>query len=313
MTILQFRAPINNERAAQIYNYKEHQRFCIEHQRLESVDGFDISYLECGEGAPLVFLHGTFGSSFNWAKVLGELSERFRCLAPNMLGIGDSDYSKTDGSESYGFSDQKAFMDAFLDHCVSGSPDEKVILVCLGAGAVLGCDWAYRNSAKVRGIVHIGGAFFTAMNTSGYSDRTASIDDDFGEIFDLKGEMLEELMIRHCFDRALSAGELEWYLEPLQSEKASRANRVWGEQMPTESKGSDSYAQIVCYSNWLRNSALPKLMFAPSELLPIYSVFKEVAMSFKNQRVLEVEGRLLVQDTHTQMFIDELNRWADSI
>jgi hypothetical protein len=40
------------------------------------VSGYDMAYLEVGEGAPLVCVHGTLGDFRTWSAVLGPLSRR---------------------------------------------------------------------------------------------------------------------------------------------------------------------------------------------------------------------------------------------
>src|SRR5512132_800929 len=44
-----------------------------------------------GEGSPLVLLHGASGSWTHWIRNVLPLAERFRVLAPDMPGFGDSD------------------------------------------------------------------------------------------------------------------------------------------------------------------------------------------------------------------------------
>lgn len=57
------------------------------------IDGLTTSYLEAGQGDPVVLLHGgEFGVSaeLGWEHTIGALAERYRVLAPDMLGFGDS-------------------------------------------------------------------------------------------------------------------------------------------------------------------------------------------------------------------------------
>jgi pimeloyl-ACP methyl ester carboxylesterase len=57
------------------------------------VDGLVTSYLEAGQGDPVVLLHGgEFGVSaeLGWEKNVAALAEHFRVLAPDMLGFGGS-------------------------------------------------------------------------------------------------------------------------------------------------------------------------------------------------------------------------------
>jgi pimeloyl-ACP methyl ester carboxylesterase len=57
------------------------------------VDGLTTGYLEAGEGDPVVLLHGgEFGASaeLGWERTISALAERYRVLAPDMLGYGNS-------------------------------------------------------------------------------------------------------------------------------------------------------------------------------------------------------------------------------
>ena len=57
------------------------------------VDGLVTSYLEAGQGDPVILLHGgEFGVSaeLGWEQNIGALAEHYRVLAPDMLGFGQS-------------------------------------------------------------------------------------------------------------------------------------------------------------------------------------------------------------------------------
>jgi pimeloyl-ACP methyl ester carboxylesterase len=57
------------------------------------VGGGRIAYVEAGVGAPLLLLHGCPFSSFVWRKVVPRLAPYYRCLAPDLLGLGDTETS----------------------------------------------------------------------------------------------------------------------------------------------------------------------------------------------------------------------------
>ncbi len=59
--------------------------------RTVDVDGHTIAYYELGSGPPLVLIHGFSGSaSFEWGRVIGPLSKRFRVIAPYQIGFAPS-------------------------------------------------------------------------------------------------------------------------------------------------------------------------------------------------------------------------------
>jgi pimeloyl-ACP methyl ester carboxylesterase len=66
-------------------------------KRRVRVGAATVAYLDegpacpAGDGAPLLLLHGCPFSSFVWRKVIAELRDRFRCVAPDLLGLGDTE------------------------------------------------------------------------------------------------------------------------------------------------------------------------------------------------------------------------------
>ncbi|MGZ0220341.1 MAG: alpha/beta fold hydrolase, partial [Acidimicrobiales bacterium] len=50
-----------------------------------------IAWIEAGGGPPVIFLHGVGGSRTAWGPQLRGLSDRFRCIAWDMPGYGDSE------------------------------------------------------------------------------------------------------------------------------------------------------------------------------------------------------------------------------
>jgi pimeloyl-ACP methyl ester carboxylesterase len=62
-----------------------------ERKRFVAVGGARVAYYEEGQGEPLLLVHGCPFSSFIWRKVIALASPRFRCLAPDLLGLGDTE------------------------------------------------------------------------------------------------------------------------------------------------------------------------------------------------------------------------------
>ena len=59
--------------------------------RTLDVDGARLSYVDEGEGAPIVMVHGTPTWSFLYRHLIRSLKERHRCVVPDHLGFGLSD------------------------------------------------------------------------------------------------------------------------------------------------------------------------------------------------------------------------------
>jgi pimeloyl-ACP methyl ester carboxylesterase len=114
--------------------------------------GLRTNYLEAGEGAPLVMVHGSgpgVTAFANWRLAIGPLSERFRVLAPDMVGFG---YTERPAGAQYD-------MDLWLRHLV-GFLDalglQKVHIVGNSFGGALALALAARHPDRVDRLVLMG-------------------------------------------------------------------------------------------------------------------------------------------------------------
>jgi pimeloyl-ACP methyl ester carboxylesterase len=82
-----------------------------EKKRFVRVGEARVAYYEEGSGEPLLLLHGCPFSSYIWRKVIPLLSPRYRCLAPDLLGLGDTE---TRNDADWSLRAQAAMMAGFL-------------------------------------------------------------------------------------------------------------------------------------------------------------------------------------------------------
>jgi pimeloyl-ACP methyl ester carboxylesterase len=114
--------------------------------------GREMAYVEVGQGDPIVLLHGNPTSSYLWRNVLPHLQPLGRCIAPDLIGMGDSDKLCDGGPGSYRFVEHRRYLDALLE---SLAVRERVTLVVHDWGSALGFDWANRHREAVKGIAFI--------------------------------------------------------------------------------------------------------------------------------------------------------------
>ena len=81
----------------------------------QRVLGREMAYVEVGEGDPIVLLHGNPTSSYLWRNVLPHLQPQGRCIAPDLIGMGDSDKLPDSGPGSYRFVEHRRYLDALLE------------------------------------------------------------------------------------------------------------------------------------------------------------------------------------------------------
>src|SRR5215510_12231089 len=114
--------------------------------------GKDMAYVDVGEGDPIVLLHGNPTSSYLWRNVLPHLQPRGRCIAPDLIGMGDSDKLPDSGTDSYRFVEHRRYLDALLEAL---EVCERVTFVIHDWGSALGFDWANRHRDAVEGIAYM--------------------------------------------------------------------------------------------------------------------------------------------------------------
>ncbi|SRR6266496_1257425 len=111
-----------------------------------------IAYIDIGEGDPIVFLHGNPTSSYLWRNILPFLQHQGRCIAPDLIGMGDSEKLPGSGPGSYTFVEHRRYLDALLS---SLGIDHKVTFIGHDWGSVLAFDWANRHRDAVSCIAYM--------------------------------------------------------------------------------------------------------------------------------------------------------------
>src|ERR1700753_3951208 len=82
--------------------------------------GDRVAYRDDGDGEVLLLIHGMAGSSDSWRSVLPQLSKKFRVIAPDLLGHGESAKPRSD----YSLGALAVFLRDFLgDICRSSPPN----------------------------------------------------------------------------------------------------------------------------------------------------------------------------------------------
>src|SRR6185503_13954986 len=102
-----------------------------------SVRGRRMAYVEVGSGDPIVFLHGNPTSSYLWRNIIPHVQALGRCIAPDLIGMGDSDKLPNSGPKSYTFVEHRRYLDALLDLL---GVHQRVTFVVHDWGSALGFD-----------------------------------------------------------------------------------------------------------------------------------------------------------------------------
>ena len=117
-----------------------------------TVKGKRMAYVEMGEGDPIVFQHGNPTSSYLWRNIMPKLAGRGRCIAVDLIGMGDSGKLDNPGPDSYRYAEHREYLYAAWEQL---GVTDNVTLVIHDWGSALGFEWAMQNPDKVMGIAYM--------------------------------------------------------------------------------------------------------------------------------------------------------------
>jgi haloalkane dehalogenase len=260
-------------------------------KRFVEIRGLEMAYVEEGAGDPIVLLHGNPSSSYQWRNVIPHLTDLGRCIAPDLIGMGDSAKLSGSGPGSYRLVEHRKFLDALLEAL---DVSERVTLVLHDWGSALGFDWAYRNPSAVRGIAYME-AFVATIDS--WSDWPAegvamfqAIRSDAGEAMVLGQNFFVEKVLPTEVLRGLSEAEMRVYRRPyLDPGESRRPTLSWPRQVPVAREPRDVHDIIRQYGRWLARSDLPKL-FIESVPGVMFENHRQIARSWPNQTHITVTG-----------------------
>jgi haloalkane dehalogenase len=120
-------------------------KFPFEMKR-QAVRDAEMAFADAGDGDPIIFLHGNPSSSYLWRNVIPYALPYGRCLAPDLIGFGQSSASP---SRAYRYPDHIAYLDAWLDEL---GLDRNIVFVIHDWGAALGFHRTAHFPASVQGV-----------------------------------------------------------------------------------------------------------------------------------------------------------------
>ena len=110
--------------------------------------GLSMSYLDEGprDGEVVVMLHGNPSWSYYWRTLVSGLSDKYRCIVPDHIGMGFSD-KPDDADYDYTLQSRVDDVEALLKHLGITGP---VTLAVHDWGGMIGFGWALSHAAQVK-------------------------------------------------------------------------------------------------------------------------------------------------------------------
>jgi haloalkane dehalogenase len=286
----------------------EHSKKFIE------VNGKRMAYVEVGAGDPIVFQHGNPTSSYLWRNIMPTLASQGRCIAVDLIGMGDSDKLDDPGPDSYRYVEHRDYLFRAWEQL---GVTENVTLVIHDWGSALGFDWAHQNPDKVKGIAYMEG-IPCPISWDDWPDVVKPIFQGFrsemGEAMVLEKNIFVEKVLPGSVLRGLTEDEMAVYRRPFENPgEDRRPTLTWPRQIPLDGEPEDVATIAKAYAEWLRHSGVPKLFINAEPGAILVGKQREFARSLPNQTEVTVAGSHFIQEDSPEEIAAAISDWLKTL
>ena len=286
-----------------------------EHAKKEViVKGKTMSYVEMGEGDPIIFQHGNPTSSYLWRNVMPHLQDQGRCIAIDLIGMGDSDKLENPDASSYTFVQHREYLDGALEAL---GIESDVTLVIHDWGSALGFDWANRHRDAVKGIAYMEG-IVRPVSWEEWPEAARGVFQGFrssaGEEMVLDKNTFVERVLPGSILRDLTEEEMAVYRRPFQNNgEDRRPTLTWPRQIPIDGTPADVVEIVQAYADWLTEADLPKLFINAEPGAILIGAQREFCRSWPNQTEVTVSGNHFLQEDSPHEIGQTIAEWRKTI
>ena len=274
-----------------------------------NVNGLEMAYHESGQGESVVFLHGNPTSSYLWRNIIPHISGRYRCIAPDLIGMGDSAKLPNTGAGSYRFVEHRRYLDELLDRLALG---DSVTLVLHDWGSALGFDWARRNDRRIAGIAYME-AIVRPVEWSDWPEAAREIFEGFrsdaGEKMVIEDNLFVEAVLPASILRDLTPEEHDEYRRPFKVPEHRRPTLTWPREIPLAGEPADVVEIVREYSEWLPGTSFPKLFINAEPGAILTGAQREFCRTWKNQTEVTVSGIHFIQEDSPDEIGKAIHDW----
>ena len=274
------------------------------------VKGKRMAYVEMGEGDPVVFLHGNPTSSYLWRNIMPHVAGQARCLAPDLIGMGDSDKLDDPGPGSYRFVEHREYLDGFLDAVGLGG---NAVFVIHDWGSALGFDWGNRHRDRTRGFCYME-ALVRPVTWEEWPEAAKAVFQGFrspaGEGMVLEKNVFVERVLPGSILRKISEEEMAVYRRPFATPgEDRRPTLTWPREIPISGEPADVVEIVRAYSEWLAASDVAKLFIDAEPGAILTGPQREFCLAWPNQTVAKVKGSHFIQEDSPDEIGKALSDW----
>jgi haloalkane dehalogenase len=279
-----------------------------------AVNGKRMAYVEMGAGDPIVFQHGNPTSSYLWRNIMPPLAKKGRCIAVDLIGMGDSDKLDNPGPDSYRYVEHRDYLFKAWDQL---GINNNVTFVIHDWGSALGFDWASQNPDRVKGVCYMEG-IPCPISWDDWPEAVTPIFQGFrsemGEAMVLEKNIFVEKVLPGSVLRGLTDEEMAVYRRPFENPgEDRRPTLTWPRQIPLDGEPEDVAAIAERYAAWLRETETPKLFINAEPGAILVGKQRKFARSLKNQTEVTVAGSHFIQEDSPDEIAAAIVSWLDSI
>jgi haloalkane dehalogenase len=275
------------------------------------VNNKNISYVEMGSGETMLFLHGNPTSSYLWRNIMPYFSDIKRCIAPDLIGMGDSDKLDSNNVGDYNFFTHQKWLNDILESLNLGN---KIILVVHDWGSALGFDWAFRNIDRIAGIVYMEG-IVSELNWDDWDQKSAPLFKAFrsevGENMVIEKNIFVERVLPGSVLRGLTEEEMKVYRRPFLNKEDRRPTLDWPNQIPIEGSPKEVVKVVNNYSKFFMKNDIPKLFINADPGAILIGKQREFCRSWPNQSEITVPGSHFIQEDSPDLIGEGILNWLN--
>ena len=280
-----------------------------------TVAGKRMAYVELGTGEPVfLFLHGNPTSSYLWRNVMPEVAGIGRCIAPDLIGMGDSDKLDDPGPLTYRFATHRDFLWGFIDAVIG--PERPVVLVAHDWGSALGFDWANHHRGRVAGIAYME-PIVRPLSWAEWPEASRRVFQGFrasaGEEMILERNIFVERVLPASILRQLSPEEMAEYRRPFQDRDDRWPTLAWPREIPIDGEPADVTALVGAYAEWSAQNEIPKLFVNAEPGAFLTGAPREFCREWRNQTEVTVKGSHFIQEDSGREIGQAIADWAATL
>lgn len=286
-------------------------------KRFKTIYGLKMAYVDTGapyDDAPVIWLqHGNPTSSYLWRNVIPALSSHARCIAPDLIGMGDSDKLPDSGPDTYSFDQHYAHVSELIDALVGERP---LILVLHDWGSAIGFHFAHKNPHRVAGMAYME-ALVQPITWDQWPENAREIFQAMrspaGEALVLEKNIFVERVLPNAILRDLAAAEMAVYRRPyLLKGEDRRPTLSWPRTIPINGSPDHMVEIVNGYGQYLRSADCPKLFVNAEPGSLLVGAQRDFCRSWANQEEVTVPGSHFIQEDSGPQIGQVIATWAKS-